>query len=157
MNINALRKTISHLKSIPSPGGKEFEFSKTIQNLLQQTNFEIIGEELCINLPEGVGKCDLWLANCKDNYLLSLELKVGDLENKRKQEHLKDQVFKYSKFMKVFYPTNRVFGFGIYKHEFGLLYTKSICVSNIKVLTDLETLKSLADLRDMIYYYHHWT
>lgn len=118
MCINKLRYVIKDLKSIIHPyGGRESIFTKNVKQLLPLTNFELIGEELCINHTLGIGKCDLWLANCPNNFLLSLELKVGHVDRINKQKLLEKQVYKYTDLMKVYYPEHNVYGLGAYKYE----------------------------------------
>jgi len=116
MNILALKHVIKDLRPIIHfSESKEYIFSTGVKRILPNTNFELLGEELSINHKFGVGKCDLWLANCSNNFLLSLELKVGGLDDFKKQNLLNNQVRKYTDLMKIYYPNEVVYGLGAYK------------------------------------------
>ena len=122
MNISKLRSSISNLKSVAvkfTDNGKELLFANSVKSVIGRSNFELIGEELCINNSMGVGKCDLWLANCEHNFLLSLELKVGDRTDTKKQRNLKRQVVKYTDLMKFYFPEEIIYGTGAYKFIAG--------------------------------------
>lgn len=101
---------------------KELQFSYNIKRNLVKTNFQLIGEELNLKKNKQVGRCDLWLANAANGFLLSLELKVGTPNDLSKQKILKQQTFRYTEFMKYYFPEHRVYGLGAYKcikHEFN--------------------------------------
>lgn len=118
MNIHSLKNGIKSLKSVPisfTNNSRELLFTHAVKEVVKETNFELIGEELCIKNEQGTGKCDLWLANCSHNFLLSLELKVGDSRDTRKQKSLQRQVLKYTDHMQYYFPNNIIYGFGAYK------------------------------------------
>lgn len=109
--IRTLRKSVSCLKTFPSPVGRESRFASLIINdVLPNTNFKFIGEEFVV--PKG--KTDIWLANCDKQFLLSLELKVGKIGHKKKQQKLKQQVNRYTNTMRDFFPEHQVFGLGAF-------------------------------------------
>jgi len=116
MNIQILKNI---LKLVPSVNdinhGNEFLFTQKVKMILPKTNFELLGEQLIVGKDNTIGKCDLWLANIPNNFLLSLELKVGDSSDSTKRKFLKTQVIKYTDYMKFYFPENIVYGLGAYK------------------------------------------
>ncbi len=116
MNIIKLKNIIKLVPSINDIAhGNEFLFTQKVKNILPKTNFELLGEQLIVGKDNTIGKCDLWLANVSNNFLLSLELKVGDPSDSSKQKFLKTQVFKYTDYMKFYFPENIIYGIGAYK------------------------------------------
>lgn len=116
MNIYNLKNVIKLVPSIRDiTHGNEFIFTQKIKSILPSTNFELLGEQLIVGKDNTIGKCDLWLANIPNNFLLSLELKVGEITDSKKRKFLNTQVCKYTDFMKFYYPENNVCGMGIYK------------------------------------------
>jgi len=83
------------------------------------TNFEVIGEELYFkkNHIYNKGQCDLWLAS--NNFLLSLELKTGQINDFEKKNKLLKQTIKYKSIMEHYYPDYYVYGLGIYLSNCG--------------------------------------
>lgn len=123
MKLYILKNKIKSLRQIQiHHPGKEFEFSKTVKDNLHRTNFVLLGEELELIKENNVGKCDLWLANEYSNILLSLELKVGRVHDYNKIKLLRVQVDKYSNLMKMYFPQNKIYGLGAYKHNNGILF-----------------------------------
>ena len=116
MNIAKIR---SILRIVPSVNditqGNEFLFTQKVKHILPSTNFELLGEQLIVGKDNGIGKCDLWLANVPNNFLLSLELKVGESSDSTKKKFLKTQVLKYTDLMRFYFPENVVYGVGAYK------------------------------------------
>lgn len=110
MNIQRLRQII-RFNNINQ--GSEFLFTERVKGVLPSTNFELLGEQLMVG--NGIGKCDLWLANVSNNFLLSLELKVGRTYDSSRQKFLGYQVHKYTDLMKYYFPDNIVYGMGAYK------------------------------------------
>lgn len=121
MNINKLRNVIQTIPSISISSikdlhrGNEFIFGQTIKNILPTTNFELLGEHLVVGNESTIGKCDMWLVNIPNNFLLSLELKTGKDNDINKQKILKTQMFKYTNLMQLYFPENTVYGIGVYK------------------------------------------
>lgn len=120
MNIQKLRNVIRLLPSVNDiTHGNEFLFTQDIKKLLPSTNFELLGEQLVVGKDNNVGKCDLWLANIPNNFLLSLELKVGDASDSKKQKFLQTQMYKYTDFMRLCFPEDVVYGLSAYKCIIG--------------------------------------
>jgi hypothetical protein len=95
--------------------GPEFLFTQRVKSILPSTKFDLLGEQLVVGKDNGIGKCDLWLANVPNGFLLSLELKVGKASDSSKRKFLKTQVYKYTGLMRHYFPDNIVYGFGAYK------------------------------------------
>jgi hypothetical protein len=116
MNIQNLRQII---KLVPSVNdiihGNEFLFTQKVKCFLPSTNFELLGEQLIVGKDNTIGKCDLWLANIPNNFLLSLELKVGMESDSSKRKFLNTQVYKYTDYMRFYFPDNEAYGLGAYK------------------------------------------
>jgi hypothetical protein len=116
MNINKIRQTLRIIPAVNDIGqGPEFLFTQKVKGILPSTNFELLGEQLIVGKDNGIGKCDLWLANIPNNFLLSLELKVGEASDLSKRKFLKTQVYKYTGLMRHYFPDNIVYGVGAYK------------------------------------------
>ncbi len=116
MNIQKLKHVLRLVPSINDfARGNEFFFTQKVKNMLPETNFELLGEQLIVGKDNTVGKCDLWLANIPNNFLLSLELKVGGPGDSNKQNFLKTQVYKYTDYMRLYFPEDTVYGIGAYK------------------------------------------
>lgn len=116
MNIQKLRQIIKLVPVVHDINqGPEFLFTQKVKYILPKTNFELLGEQLVVGKDNGIGKCDLWLANVSNNFLVSLELKVGDKSDSLKKKFLKTQVIKYTNLMKHYFPEENVYGFGAYK------------------------------------------
>jgi hypothetical protein len=142
--MNRLRNIIKLVPSIDDiKHGPEFEFTQKIKYMLPRTNFELLGEQLIVGKDNKIGKCDLWLANIPNNFLLSLELKVGDTGDSKKQNFLETQVIRYSDFMKHYYPEDIVYGFGAYK-----------CIKKNKVSTPTPTSIKFIDYKLPTNYIH---
>lgn len=116
MNIYKLRQTIRLVPMVNDINqGNEYIFTEKIKSILPKTNYELLGEQLIVGKDNKIGKCDLWLANVPNNFLLSLELKVGESSNSSKRKLLNTQVHKYTEFMKFYFPEHIVYGIGAYK------------------------------------------
>jgi hypothetical protein len=116
MNIHKLKKVLRLVPSLSDINqGNEFFFTQKVKDMLPRTNFELLGEQLVLGKDNTIGKCDLWLANAPNNFLLSLELKVGGPGDTNKQKFLKTQVYKYTDYMGFYYPGCTVYGIGAYK------------------------------------------
>jgi hypothetical protein len=116
MNIHKLRHAIRLVPSVNDiTHGNEFLFTQKVKSMLPGTNFELLGEQLIVGKDNTIGKCDLWLANIPNRFLLSLELKVGDASDSSKRKFLKTQVFKYTDYMRFYFPEEIVYGMGAYK------------------------------------------
>jgi hypothetical protein len=114
--MDRLKHIIRNVKSVNNHvHGNEFYFTQKIKHVLPTTNFELIGEEFFIRNQKNVWRCDLWLANIPNNFLLSLELKVGRHCDNQKQLYLKTQVLRYTDLMRFYYPDDQVYGMGAYK------------------------------------------
>ena len=143
MNVKSLRLIIKDLVPIPLPAsGKKFLFNEAVKLKLPSTNYRLLGENLCINRDEGTGKCDLWLANPKNKFLVSLDLKVGEIDDLTKQQLLVKQVNKYTGFMKCYYPMHIVYGLGAYKYPDGVNFIDTLC-GDPKHIFEINKLKSV--------------
>jgi hypothetical protein len=116
MNIQKLRQIIRLVPMVHDINqGPEFLFTQKVKCILPKTNFELLGEQLVVGKDNGIGKCDLWLANVPNKFLVSLELKVGDKSDLSKRKFLKTQVYKYTDLMKYYFAEETVYGFGAYQ------------------------------------------
>jgi len=116
MNFVKLKNIIQLVPSVTDIAhGNEYIFTQKVKYILPSTNFELLGEQLVVGKDNKIGKCDLWLANVPNNFLLSLELKVGGPGDTTKQNFLQLQVFKYTDYMRYYFPENIVYGLGAYK------------------------------------------
>jgi hypothetical protein len=116
MNFHKLKNVIKSISSVNDiTHGNEYLFTLKVKDVLPNTNFELLGEQLVVGKDKNIGKCDLWLVNLKSNFLLSLELKVGDILDIKKQNFLKTQTFKYTDHMRTYFPEEIVYGLGAYK------------------------------------------
>ncbi len=133
--MNSLRQTVNHLRPL------EYVFSNQIKCILPYTNYKLIGEELILTNPRG--QCDLWLANIIDqdvNFLLSLELKIGSVNNNTKRKVLRHQTHKYYESMKKYFPEYKVYGLGAYKHPEGIEWysaTRTLDIPEIRLLKNM--------------------
>jgi hypothetical protein len=145
MNIKTLKLAIKDVKTvILSASGKESLFSQNIKLKLPSTNFQLIGEELCLEHANGVGKCDMWLANCPNKFLVSLELKIDDNNDIKKQELLVFQMHKYSQLMKEFYPMHTVYGLGAYKYSDNYKFFDNLPSKPVKKhILEIDLLKNI--------------
>lgn len=149
MNIQKLKQIIRLVPTINDiTHGSEFLFTQKVKGILPSTNFELLGEQLVVGKDNTIGKCDLWLANVSNNFLLSLELKVGGLSDSSKQKFLKTQVYKYTDFMRFYFPEDDVYGLGAYKcinkpqiTGTEIRFTNYINPTNIKHSEEIEGLK----------------
>jgi hypothetical protein len=116
MNIQRINRIIKLLPSVNDiTYGKEFTFMEQVKKILPTTNFELLGEHLIVGKENNIGKCDMWLINQPTNFLLSLELKVGESNDSKRKKLLQSQMYKYTNFMKFYFPDNTVYGIGAYK------------------------------------------
>lgn len=116
MNIQKLRTTLRLVPRVNDiTQGNEYLFTEKVKQILPTTNFQLLGEQLVVGKDNTIGKCDMWLANIPNNFLLSLELKVGEKSDSTKRKFLKKQVYKYTDYMKYYFPEYDVYGFGAYK------------------------------------------
>lgn len=116
MDVQRLRQLMKLIPMVHDVNkGPEFLFTQKVKNILPKTNFELLGEQLIVGKDNNIGKCDLWLVNEPSNFLVSLELKVGDKSNLSKQKFLKTQVYKYTDYMKYYFNNEKVYGFGAYQ------------------------------------------
>lgn len=118
MDITKVRRVIRHVPSFKwNIGSKEASFSRDVIRILPSTNYELLGEELILKNNGRTWKCDLWLANVPNCFLMSLELKVGKYGNLNKRSKLNEQVYNYSNIMRSYYPEYVIHGLGAYKVE----------------------------------------
>jgi hypothetical protein len=143
MNIQKLRNVIKHLPSVNDiTHGNEFKFTQDIKRLLPSTNFELLGEQLVVGKEKNIGKCDLWLANIPNNFLLSLELKVGNAHDSRKQLFLQTQMRKYTDLMRFYFPEDVVYGLSAYKCTNNDIKFSSYIMPISVDLIEIESLKA---------------
>lgn len=123
MNIQRLRSVIKLLPSINDiTHGNEFMFTQQVKKILPSTRFELLGEQLVVGKDNNIGKCDLWLVNVPNNFLLSLELKVGESKDYKKKKFLQTQMYKYTDFMRLYFPEDTVYGLSAYKDQNGVRF-----------------------------------
>lgn len=135
--MNNLRRSIRHLKTDKSiMHGREHIFTNEIKLILRSTNFEIIEEQVIVKN----GKCDIWLMN--NDFLMSLELKVGTRNDSKKIDLLAKQVLKYTGELQRYYPKHIVHGLGLYKCVY-----KNIVTDVYSIRTDIQT-REICDLID---------
>ena len=130
-----LKKQIQHLKCCRPNPGMELLFCNFIkQEVLPETKFKIIGEEVHFTKPYH-GRCDLWLEH--PEFLLSLELKVGTLKQIKKQKKLVSQVTRYTEALQYYFPQHHVLGMG----SFWIPYDDILFFHYKESHDDIETLK----------------
>jgi len=153
MNIQKLKYRICLVPCINDiTQGKEFLFTQKVKSILPKTKFELLGEQLVVGKDNSIGKCDLWLANIPNNFLLSLELKVGNPMDLVKCNSLKKQVYKYTDFMKIYYPEYVIYGLGAYKYKSKDLVTQQTNNKGIKFIDYLPeevTDETFTEVRDL--------
>ena len=146
MNIHNLRSVIKFIPYVNDiASGREFIFTLKIKDILPTTNFQLLGEQLIVGKDNTVGKCDLWLANIPGNFLLSLELKVGDSGDVKKRKFLQKQVLKYTDYMRHYFPYDNVYGMGAYKSGQDVkicTYSPLVERTTPMITTELNILKS---------------
>ena len=152
MNIKKLKNVIRLVPSVNDiTHGNEYVFTEKIKEMIKSTNYQLLGEQLIVGKDNKIGKCDLWLAN-KHKFLVSLELKVGYENDLKKQNFLKTQVFRYTDFMRSYYPENIIYGLGAYKcivkyndtiKGTGVLFTDYIIPDKPMHINEINELKKL--------------